>query len=118
MDTNPRLQKMASKFSKSPRLLQLAVIAGWLAGESSAERAHRSRWNAEDMNAAIAAALAFLELNQPRNKRKILKLVPRQLCPKVYILLKHHRPRALVFGYCASVGSVRARSGNSEPPTV
>lgn len=79
MDTNPRLQQMASTFSKSPRLLQIAVTAGWLAGKSSAERAHRWSWSSEDKNAAIAAVLAFLELNQPRNKRKILKLAPKVL---------------------------------------
>lgn len=64
MAINPSGLQAASQFCRSPRLLRLAVIAGWVAGKSSVERAHRSRWSAEDMDAAMAAALAFLELNQ------------------------------------------------------
>lgn len=56
-------QQVASPFGQSCRLLQLAVTAGWLAGNWSAERAHRSCWIAADRSAAVNAALAFLELN-------------------------------------------------------
>lgn len=58
------LQQVAFQSVQSPKLLQLAVTAGWMAGKGSLERAHRSRWSAEDMDAAITGALAFLELNQ------------------------------------------------------
>lgn len=64
MDITPLPFQAGSQFNSSPRLFRLAVTAGWLAGRGSAERARRSRWIAEDMDAAMAAARAFLELNQ------------------------------------------------------